>query len=820
MILIPHNFDHGGFVPVAIVVLLYYTLSANQLVVGVLGWTIIAPSSSSSSATTTRAHRSIVNNYNNCHSSSITKTCLSSSSQSSPNTAILPTNDNEVTSSTSKSIEDEDEKKLEREQNKLLSSSLSDFQILAGNVGNCLIQSDLKRDSGFDGSSTGWTSWVDEQSAFRLQKCIDKLQLKAVQVDGTAPASVGSSVSESSSVTNQQHQQENDDILRWLRWFKSCPSSMVIELTDNLRNAVNETFLSDIIDLQQIVNQNDVEFLNRISLRLFILPSGASLANNLRTEPGAMIYGKLLYGGVTRYRMIGTQGKRMRKAGERTAIHSNNNDGAESWLQYGGTERNYDAIDMGPCAFIELTILPKGSELSLAYTGTEGLCESSEEPSSDNNGSSPSSSSSSSRRKGKQNLNVINEMTILQSQQCNPELLFEFQQDTTTSNSSKLLASSITELYNNNETLSILNELNDDDANYIEGLETTFTSVLGGLQNEVDTIIRRVLDGRALQLTTISRDATSDDSDDDTKVLSQAVKRANEMQEMLDLGLHPVRGLLLYGHPGCGKTALAREISSLLTDRQPKIVSAPELLDRWVGGSEKLVRDLFVDAETELRLCGNDPTKSALHVIVIDEIDAVFRKRSSSSDSGEVVRASAVNQILAKLDGVNALGNVLVIGTTNRRELLDPALLRPGRLEVQLEVPLPDREGRREILQIHFGPLRARGRLSRPLCEAIDGVSSPRNNPNLGDSEDETSASTSSFLSKIFTSSESVGRRRRLRDLAADRWTKGFSGADIAGLVRCAGSVALSRARRDGSGVDGLLITVEDVLLALKEVKQ
>ena len=91
MILIRHNFYHCGFVPVAIVVLLYYTLSVNQLVVGVLGWTIIAPSSSSSSATTTRAHRSIINNYNNCHSSSITTTSLSSSSPSSPNTAILPT---------------------------------------------------------------------------------------------------------------------------------------------------------------------------------------------------------------------------------------------------------------------------------------------------------------------------------------------------------------------------------------------------------------------------------------------------------------------------------------------------------------------------------------------------------------------------------------------------------------------------------------------------------------------------------------------------------------------------------------------------------
>lgn len=100
------------------------------------------------------------------------------------------------------------------------------------------------------------------------------------------------------------------------------------------------------------------------------------------------------------------------------------------------------------------------------------------------------------------------------------------------------------------------------------------------------------------------------------------------------------------------KTALAREISRALRARKPKIVAAPELLDRWVGGSERLVRELFAGAEAELRECNGDVTKSALHVIVIDEIDAVFRKRSSTSDSdtGEATRSSVVNQILAKVN--------------------------------------------------------------------------------------------------------------------------------------------------------------------------
>ena len=112
------------------------------------------------------------------------------------------------------------------------------------------------------------------------------------------------------------------------------------------------------------------------------------------------------------------------------------------------------------------------------------------------------------------------------------------------------------------------------------------------------------------------------------------------------------------------------------------------------------MRSLFAEAEAELAACNGVASRSALHVVVIDEIDAVFRKRTSAEDSGEATRSSVVNQILAKLDGVNVIPNVLLIGMTNRRELLDDALLRPGRLEVQIEIPKPDKEGRREILNI------------------------------------------------------------------------------------------------------------------------
>jgi vesicle-fusing ATPase len=433
-------------------------------------------------------------------------------------------------------------------------------------------------------------------------------------------------------------------------------------------------------------------------------------------------------------------------------------------LQYGGPERSYKALDIGPCAVMEITILPKGSTVPLLGE-------------SKSNTTSVSSTGEIQPPTPPLSL-LIEDMVATQITSCDPRWLFQFPIE---SPSNQILPS--------DATTKLSNDL--DPSNILANVKMRLSSILGGLQPEIDAIIRRVLDGRVYHGHTNS-----------------------ELKTLMELGLSPVRGMLLYGRPGCGKTALAREISRILTDRPPKIVSAPELLDRWVGGSEKLVRELFAEAEAELRVVGGDATKSGLHVIVIDEVDAVFRKRSSSSGSGEVTRASAVNQILAKLDGVNTLDNILVIGTTNRRELLDEALLRPGRLEVQMEVPLPDREGRREILKIYFDPLRKRGRLSQPLCRAIDGQ--------LSSSDDSNSFSSTPWWKKSHLSSSiswSAGSMR-IRDLASDRWTGGFSGADLEGLVRCSGSLALARARKDGSGVDGLLITLEDVRQALVEVKQ
>ncbi len=295
------------------------------------------------------------------------------------------------------------------------------------------------------------------------------------------------------------------------------------------------------------------------------------------------------------------------------------------------------------------------------------------------------------------------------------------------------------------------------------------------------------------------------------------------------LGLQPVRGLLLYGCPGVGKTLIAREIARLISRSPPKIVAAPELLDRWVGGSERLVRELFHDAEEELKLCKSAASagsedmaylNSELHVIVVDEIDAVFRKRTGLDDSGSSNRNSIVNQLLAKMDGLNALPNVLMIGMTNRRELLEPALLRPGRLEVQIQIPLPQRSQRREILQLHFGALRRRNRLSYPLRCAIDGAPSNKDDKKPFEaatlSEGRKRRALKNFATTVLDFMRTL-RPATVYDLADE--TEGFSGADIAGFVRCAGSRALSRARKDGSGVECLILTLDDAKQAIHEIR-
>uniref|UniRef100_A0A673WQ01 Vesicle-fusing ATPase n=1 Tax=Salmo trutta TaxID=8032 RepID=A0A673WQ01_SALTR len=208
------------------------------------------------------------------------------------------------------------------------------------------------------------------------------------------------------------------------------------------------------------------------------------------------------------------------------------------------------------------------------------------------------------------------------------------------------------------------------------------------------------------------------------------------------MGCKHVKGILLFGPPGCGKTLMARQIGKMLNAREPKVVNGPEILNKYVGESEANIRKLFADAEDEQKRLG---ANSGLHIIIFDEIDAICKQRGSMAGSTGV-HDTVVNQLLSKIDGVEQLNNILVIGMTNRPDLIDEALLRPGRLEVKMEIGLPDEKGRVQILNIHTAKMRQ---------------------------------------FNLLGSDVDVG------ELAAE--TKNYSGAELEGLVRAAQSTAMNR---------------------------
>jgi vesicle-fusing ATPase len=269
---------------------------------------------------------------------------------------------------------------------------------------------------------------------------------------------------------------------------------------------------------------------------------------------------------------------------------------------------------------------------------------------------------------------------------------------------------------------------------------------IGGLDDQFAVMLRRAFSPRMLSPDTIKR-----------------------------LGIKHIRGILLYGPPGCGKTLIARKISKKITQVEPKIVNGPDLLTKWVGESEANMRKLFEPAEADQKKFGDN---SPLHVIIFDEIDALCKTRGSNPSSSGV-NDSIVNQLLTKFDGIVEGNNFLIIGMTNRPDMLDDALKRPGRFELQLEISLPDESGRVQILEIHTKKL----------------VDMKKLDPGVD-----------------------------INYLASN--TKNFTGAEIEGLVNSARSYAINRATefdpKNGSMIkideEKIMVTKNDFELALTEI--
>ena len=184
--------------------------------------------------------------------------------------------------------------------------------------------------------------------------------------------------------------------------------------------------------------------------------------------------------------------------------------------------------------------------------------------------------------------------------------------------------------------------------------------------------------------------------------LQEAVEWPLNKPEMFTrMGIRPPRGILLYGPPGSGKTLLAKAVAKE-SEANFILVNGPSLLSKWVGESEKAVREIFRKAR-----------QTAPTILFFDEIDSLVPRRGSSSGDSNVTER-VVNQMLSEMDGLESLNDVVIIGATNRPDIVDPALLRQGRFDRVILTPVPDKEGRKNIFEIYLKKM--------PSAEDVDAT--------------------------------------------------------------------------------------------------
>src|SRR5512143_1011535 len=173
------------------------------------------------------------------------------------------------------------------------------------------------------------------------------------------------------------------------------------------------------------------------------------------------------------------------------------------------------------------------------------------------------------------------------------------------------------------------------------------------------------------------------------RAIQEAVELPLKKPELFEkMGIRPIKGILLYGAPGTGKTLLAKAVANE-SEANFISISGAQVLTKYVGESEKMVREIFKKARM-----------AAPCVLFIDEIDAIAMRRSGRGESGTLVMERVVDTLLTEMDGLRSLKNVVVIAATNRPDMLDPALMRAGRFDRLVEITAPDERARLEIFRI------------------------------------------------------------------------------------------------------------------------
>ncbi|WP_456394184.1 CDC48 family AAA ATPase [Thermococcus sp.] len=282
--------------------------------------------------------------------------------------------------------------------------------------------------------------------------------------------------------------------------------------------------------------------------------------------------------------------------------------------------------------------------------------------------------------------------------------------------------------------------------------------------------------------------------------LKEEIQKIREMIELPlkhpeifeKLGIEPPKGVLLYGPPGTGKTLLAKAVANE-ANAHFIAINGPEIMSKYYGESEERLREVFREAE-----------ENAPSIIFIDEIDAIAPKREEVT--GEVEKR-VVSQLLTLMDGLKSRGKVIVIAATNRPDAVDPALRRPGRFDREIEIGVPDRQGRKEILQIHTRgmPIEPEFRKSRvkKILENLRGDERFRDVIDRAIEKVEKAGSEEDVREVL----RELDRRlydevkHRLIDDLLDEFaekTHGFVGADLAALAREAAMAALRRLIKSG----------------------